>query len=47
MPGSVPGPGNAVLNKTKFQKELVGRIDDKLIYVIKADNFKELTWSET
>lgn len=35
IPDTVPGPGHAVLNKTKFQKELVGRTNDKLIHMIK------------
>lgn len=43
MPGTVLGPGHAVLNKIKFQKELVRKTDDKLIYIIKPDNFKEHT----
>lgn len=47
MPDTVPGPGHTVLNKIKFQKELVGRTDDKLIHIIKPDNFKEQTLSET
>lgn len=29
MPGTVLGPGHAVLNKTKFRKELIRRKDDK------------------
>lgn len=46
VPDTVPGPGHTVLNKKKFQKEL-GRTDDKLIHIMKPDNFKEQTLSET
>lgn len=43
MPGTILGPGHAILNKTKFQKELIRRTDDKLTHILKPDNFKEQT----